>query len=303
MTDRISTYATSASLTNQALKLQSRFATTQQQQSSGLKSEHYDGIARDSKRLLNLQSQFDAITANVTSISAAQSRLTAMQNAMDGIQDLFTSVLAQFSQAQAGGYTEASSAITAAQSQAWRDELVSLLNTQYGGSYLFGGGAKDTAPVNLSAAGYDPNDLSVYPDYGYYQGDDVTDSVRASQTLRIDYGVTAENSAFEKAIRALSTAIVNPADPEILARAQALIKEASNEVADISGILTGKASILEKESQMHAATLDYLDSAISDLRNVDMASTTLQLTQLETQLEASYATLSKLLSLKLSDYL
>lgn len=303
MSDRIASYATMTHLTLQALRLQASYAATQTQQSSGLKSEYMRGIAADSKRLLNLQAQFSAIGTQAASVATAQQRITAAQSAMDGMQQVLTTVLGHLAQAQSGGNENATAAITSAQAAAWRDELAALLNSAYGGSYLFAGSAKDTAPVDFAAGGYDPAADPAMPDTRYYTGDGLTDAVRASAQLRVEYGVTADHPAFEKALRALTLVAANPADTDIMQQAYTLIRDASSGVADISGILTARADILARESEMHTATLDYLDNAITDLRSVDMAQATLQLTQLEAQLEASYSTLGRLLNLKLTDYL
>jgi flagellar hook-associated protein 3 FlgL len=304
MSDRISSYATTGSLMQQALRLQSNYTSTVQQQSSGLKSETFSGIAGDAKKILNLESQFSSITANIAAINTAQQRITSMQGALEGMTSLFTTVLSQLSAAQSGSNADSLTNLSASTATDWRDTLVGLLNTEFAGGYLFGGSDDTIKPVNLSAVGYDSaSQTAATADTGYYQGDASLDTVRASGSLTVTYGVTANNAAFEKAIRALTLVTNNPNDSATIQSAYTLMQEAANGVADLSAILTSKASLLEQQANMHTATLDYIDSAISDLRNVDIAATTVQLTQMETQLEASYSTLSNLLNLKLTDYL
>lgn len=302
MVDRISSFGHMNTLVDQAMRLQSRYAATNNQTASGLKSESYDGIARDSQRLLNLESQFTSITAQIEGMKASQNRLNAMQEATTGISELLTNVMARLTQAMSGGSATNTAAITVAQADAWLGELGSLLNSRYGDSYLFAGSVKDGAPVNLSDPDYDPTQTAS-PNTEYYQGDDKLDSVRASEHLKVSYGVTAADSAFELAIRALQLLQQNPTDMAALNQVHALISASSDAVTDITATLASKSDVLGKEIDTQTAMLDYLDTNITDLRNVDLAKATIELAQIETQLEASFSTLSTLLKLKLTDFL
>lgn len=302
MVDRIASYGQTNALITQAMRLQAKYASTQAQSVSGLKSENFDGIAKDTQRLLNLESQFSTITAQIETMSAAQNRLTAMQSATDSISSLLTQVMSALTQAMSGGASMDTTTVTTAQAQGWLDSLVSTLNSKYGSSYLFSGSARDVAPVDLTDADYDATQTAT-ANTDYYQGDGTLDTVRASGHLKLTYGVTADNTAFEQAIRALQLIAANPDDQTALTEAHTLLGNASDAVADISGVLASKASILSAESETQTAMLDYLDTNISDLRSVDMAQATIELTQIETQLETSFSTLSTLLKLKLTDYL
>lgn len=302
MVDRIASYGHTNTLITQAMRLQAKYAETQAQSVSGLKSENFDGIAKDSQRLLNLESQFAAITTQIETMTSAQNRLTAMQSATSSISDLLTQVMSVITQAISGGSGTDVETVTTAQAQAWLDGLVNTLNSKYGSSYLFSGSAKDVAPVSLSDADYDATQTAS-ANTDYYQGNQTLDTVRASDHLKLTYGVTADNAAFEQAIRGLQLLAANPTDQTALEQAHALVSNASDAVADISGVLASKASIISAESETQTAMLDYLDTNISDLRSVDMAQATVELTQIETQLETSFSTLSTLLKLKLTDYL
>jgi flagellar hook-associated protein 3 FlgL len=303
MADRIASYASTSSLMAQALRLQSTYAKTNAQQSSGLKSEHYEGISGEAKKLINLQTQFDSISAYSSVISSATSTMNSMQGALDNVSKMFTTILGQLTQLQGGTAGGTSGPLTAAQVNSWRDELASLLNIKQGGQYVFGGSVTGTAPVDLADIDYDPTADGTVPDTGYYQGDSELASVRANDHLRVSYGISADNPAFEKAFRALSLLAANPTDTATITQAHALMKEASAGAADLSGVLASKTAVLEQEANLHVATLDYLDTRITELREVDITQTAVQLAQLEAQLEASYSTLTTLMNLKLTDYL
>ena len=100
------------------------------------------------------------------------------------------------------------------------NELASLLNTQYDGRYLFAGSRTETAPVDMSA--YSNTTSATTADTSYYQGNDELASAKVSTSQSITYGVTADNTAFEQAMRAFSmitNATSSPADSTTLSSA------------------------------------------------------------------------------------
>lgn len=302
MTERIATYSTTTNLLNQAIGLQAEYSRTQLQSSSGLKSEHYSGISLDSGRLLNLESQFSSLSAQVAAMKSAQTRLDATQDVTSDISTLLETINSQLTISLDGTQTSSAAPVLGSQAQTWLTEMSGLLNKQYAGNYLFGGSMLNATPVNLSDPSYLPLLAPSTPITTYYQGDSTTQSVRVSSSVRINYGVTADNPAFEKIFRALSLVVSNPGDTPTLNQAFDLIKTASTEVADITATLSSKGNILLREVNTQSATLDALDTSISDLRDVDITQTAVKLSTIETQLQASYTTLTTLLKLSLSDY-
>ena len=298
--DRISTFGNTNSLIQQTMQVQATYAAKQAQTASGLKSESYSGIASDSQQLLSLESMYSRITGQVAAGNAAENRMNSMSSTLGSISSLITSSMSTLSAAMSGTGTSGSTA-TSADLQQDLSELVSLLNSSYGGQYLFGGAVTDTAPVNTSASGYNP--LGGSADTTYYQGDSNTTSVAVSDTLTVNYGITADNPAFEQALRALAVAVANPTDTTQLQSAYDLLSSASDGVSSISSDLGNKIKTVDNQVTLQSTTLTHLDSTISDLRNVDVASVSVQLSEIETQLEAAYGSLTKLLSLNLTDYL
>jgi flagellar hook-associated protein 3 FlgL len=61
MVERISTFSSTNRLISENMRLQSNLARTQLQLSTGLKSVHYEGIARDTQRLLSLETSKEAL--------------------------------------------------------------------------------------------------------------------------------------------------------------------------------------------------------------------------------------------------
>lgn len=301
MADRISTFQTTSKSLSQTLSLQAKYADKQVQSASGLRSETYTGIAGDSNKLLNLQSQFDVVNNQILVINSAKGRMGAMDAALGGIVEVVSTISSQLMTATTD--SNGISAVTAEQANAWMTEIASYLNRQYAGDYMFGGSVQNVAPVDLSDVLYTPTAAPTTPDTDYYQGDNAAITVRASTSLKVDYGITADSDGFEKIFRALSLIAANPSDQATLLSSYDLVRDALSDIADERSALGSKTALLEQEYNSQVAALDYLKGSVSDLRDVDIAATAVELASIETQLQASYSTLSTILSLKLTDYL
>jgi flagellar hook-associated protein 3 FlgL len=96
--------------------------------------------------------------------------------------------------------------------------LLTQVNQQVGGNYLFAGGNTSVAPVDLShyptlSTGTDANGNPTLaydpttPDTGYYTGDNSIQSVQVNLQQTLSYGVLASNPAIEEAIRSVQQVI------------------------------------------------------------------------------------------------
>lgn len=303
MVSHISSYTTNTNLFNQAQRLQANYAKAAQQSASGLRAENFNGISSDAQRLLVLNGDYSNLTAQAAGMKAAQLRVGAMQNAVDSITDTLNKVATFFVDVQSGINTAAATPGFVAQATTLRDSIVGLLNSQVGGAYLFGGSAYDRAPVNITDPGYTPGAAPTVPNTSYYQGDASIDSIRVSDTQRVDYGITAGHPGFEMALRALELYIGDPSTAATVTQATDLNKSAINEVTELRGQLLSRLNIITDAASNNTVTASYLQDNIASVRDVDIAAAATQMSQYETQLQASYSAFSKLLQLRLTDYL
>jgi flagellar hook-associated protein 3 FlgL len=233
--------------------------------------------------------------------TSADNRVQAMYSATGSVADLLSNFKAELTSAS-GASADTSSLTTIAQGD--MEDLASLLNTQYGGRYLFAGSKTESAPVDLS--GYSNTTSTTTADTSYYNGDDQIAAAKVSDSQTIKYGVTADNSAFEKAMRAFSmiaNATTSPIDSATIASALDLVTSALDGVTGVQTQLSLHASQLERAVSTQQDYQSYASSLSSTLTDVDVAAVTAEVSTYQTQLEASYSALSKILSLKLSDYL
>jgi len=85
MADRIATFTQTNQLILGNTRLQSNYAERQLQVASGFKADNYAGIARDTSRLLSLESDVDRITQQAENTQIVADRLDLMYDALGSI--------------------------------------------------------------------------------------------------------------------------------------------------------------------------------------------------------------------------
>lgn len=300
MVDRIATFAQSTSVTKDLMRLQSTYAEYEEQSASDLKSDNYQGIANRTQQLLNMESDYRRLSSQTENAQTSLDRVNSQYSTLQSISDLLTTFRSSLSAAMSDGSDSVSLQQLATSTQ---QEMASLLNTQVAGRYVFSGSATDTAPINLNDPDYAAAITPSTADSSYYQGDDFTASVQASDTLTISYGITANDSGFEKALRAMNLVINNPSDSATLTEAYSLVSDSITDISVVSTKNSNAATSLDAQINNNVESMNLIDDLVSDVKNVDLASVTVKLSQLETQLEASYSLATKLLQLNLADYL
>jgi len=299
--DRISSFSHQRQLISQALQVQNKVAAKQTQVASGLESTDYKGVAAETRLMVTLESELQRAQNYIDNGEIVAARIETMYSAVSQVVEVASDARTWLNEALSG-----STDVTAfnAQAQAALDEIVNLLNTQQGGRYLFGGTLTETAPVSLDSypAQTSPSTANV----AYYLGDGETAAYQASPDLTIGYGVSADSSGFEKLIRAMSLAAnasSDPVDKDALTEAYDLATEALDEILVVQTELSLAADKVEQAIDSNLDFQLYSQAVLEDLKYVDVAAATAELSTYETQLEAAYNVLSTLSKLSLTDYL
>jgi flagellar hook-associated protein 3 FlgL len=197
---RVATFALSDQMITAALRTQSIMANEQIQESSGVTSEDFAGYGSDTQSIVNLQVSVTRAQTYIDAATQADSKVQVTYSAVGSVSTLITNLRSQLTAATTGSSTDTASLISSAQDML--QEMGSILNTQYDGQYVFSGASTSTEPVDL--AGFDTGTGSLSTaNTSYYQGDDEIASVRVADDQSVDYGVTADNSAFEQVMRVL----------------------------------------------------------------------------------------------------
>ena len=298
MISRVSSFAHTSAMTAASLKVQAKLADQQDQTASGLKSQTYGGIARSTASVLTLGNQSARLTADNTAASSAAAYVQAAYSAVGEIADLATTIKTQLASMMSSSTLDAGT--TGQYAADWLTDLQALLNSQQGGTYLFSGQATDTAPVDFTAAGYDP---TAGADTGYYGGATTGRTYSSSEGQTVSLSVSASSSAFEQLARAIATVAANPSDPDAIASAYALSGTALSGVGTLQETIAIQASSLQSATDRNTAKIDAIDALVTDLKGADLTQAAVLTTQYQTQLEALFSMISTLSSLSLTKYL
>ncbi len=150
--------------------------------------------------------------------------------------------------------------------------------------------------------GYDPNNPA------FYKGDTQKLSARIETTTTMEYGITGDESGFEKLFRALFMAKnanvqSGSIDTATLDAALALALEAIAEIPDIRSAVGSDRGILEETKSRHLDFLVSTTEAVSDIENVDVVEIIARISAQQVQLEASYTLTARLGQLSLVNFL
>lgn len=301
MVERVSTFGLSQTMLRSALAVQSNYSTASTQKASGLVAATYGELGGKAASLISAESSATQLATWQSNTQIANDRTQAMYSAVGSMVDQLTALRSTLTSAKSSSGTETDL------NQVGTDLLADLaaqMNLRQDGRYLFAGSNTDTTPVDtslLSAASVPSS-----ADTAYYTGDSLVASVRVSGQQTISYGVTADGTGFEMALRAaniLANMTTSPLDETALDEAYALATEAMDNLIAVQSGLSTVSERLETAMTRQTDALDLLDSMASDLKEVDVAAVTVKLSAYQTQLEASYSALGKVSELSLTKYL
>src|SRR5258708_2616256 len=134
-------------------------------------------------------------------------------------------------------------------------------------------------------------------------------SVQIDNGVSLQYGIPADTHAIRTvlgAIFALATTNLNTTTQggfrEVAARAAADLQTGSREVSTVASTLGVKQQTLDATKTRLSDFTTTLQTQLSSLNDVDMASAVSQLTETQTQLEASFKLISSLKTMSLANY-
>jgi flagellar hook-associated protein 3 FlgL len=298
---RVATFALSDQMITASLRTQSIMANEQIQEASGVTSEDFAGYGSDTQSVVNLQVSVTRAQSYIDAGTQADSKVQVMYSAVGSVSTLITDLRTQLSAATTSSSTSTASLISSAQDML--SEMGSILNTQYDGEYVFSGASTSTAPVSLTSYDSGTGSLST-ADTSYYQGDDQIASVRVADDQTVNYGVTADNSAFEQVMRVLKyVANSSSLSSSDITTALDMASTALDATSVVQSKLSDASSQIEDASSRQTDYKGYASTLGSDLTSVDVAAVTAQLSTYQAQLEASYSAISKIESMSLASYL
>ncbi|HTZ79845.1 MAG TPA: flagellin [Stellaceae bacterium] len=301
-----------ANATLQTIKqLQDLANKYQTQVNTGLVSQDYSGLNGQAGQLTNLQSSVAQRQSFLNTITTVQQRITEYTTVVSSVE----TVVQQFAENLPNGAYGTVPDDIQSQAKQILTEISDLLNSQDGNRYIFAGSNINTPPVDttgLPNPGTLTTSVSGPPPNGYYTGDDNLAQAKVDTATTIQYGVSADNPAFENAIRALnflanlpagSPSQSNPTDVANVTAATTLVGQSITELQAITGKLSFQSAQLNNLQTAHTNALNLTQTSIQNIETVDPATAITKLNQAETNLQASYSTISALSNLSLTNYL
>lgn len=285
------------------LDAQQRLNDGQLRISSGKKSEHYSGVARDARRIVNVETSHVRTTQFISNNNLVGQRLQTMETNVAQVFDLVTQYKTLIINAL--NADNASDLAMPIQTQSLMDEISALLNVEQDGRFLFSGSRTDTRPVDqggLPGAYTVPtvNNDSI----GYYSGDTTNLTIQADENFTVSYGVHAGEQGFEQAIRAMHMVIIGPpGDRATLDDALRVIDQAIDGVSDIRTQIGASRAALENVNGRLDDFLLFSEQTISDLENTDITEVITRMNSDQVAVEASFAVISRLADLTLTRFL
>ena len=208
----VSGFAANKFVLQQNLEAENRVQEQRIQVSTGKKSQTFDGISDNVRRLEGLESDFAANEAFQRNVDRTELRLQEMESSVSTLNDTASRFRTQLlSAANDGGNLESIDLGKIAST--FRDEVVGQLNTEVGGRFLFSGSATNTTPIDLTSA----SGFSDIKNGAYFKGNGEELTARVTQSTTLDYGISAEpgkGKGFQKLMTALSRVIENPESPD-----------------------------------------------------------------------------------------
>jgi flagellar hook-associated protein 3 FlgL len=306
----IGTLAQQTLMLQTILHLRSQADDLQQQVSTGLKSPDYSGLGAGASQVANLQASVTHRQAYLDTITTVQQRVQEQSTVLSSVESLAQS----FSQGLSSAFSTSPSTIQT-QAKAFLQAVTDSLNTSDGNRYLFSGSLTSTAPVDITKLP-NPGSLGTAVNQpvpaGYYAGNDTVPQAKIDDNVTLPYGVTADNSALETIIRVAnylanlppgSPSSTNPADVAAVNQATTLMTQGITGLQQIEGKLSLQSSQLQHVQQSHQNFINLAQTNIQGLESVDPATAITQLNQVETDLQASYQSISALQQLSLVNYL
>src|SRR5579864_798684 len=283
-------------------QLQTQANTLESQVSTGLKSTQLSGFGATAGQLTNLQNEISRNQSFIDTISTVQQNIQESSTALTSIENLISNFASGL---QTSAFNTAPNTIQQTASQLLQ-EVGDFLNTQGANGYIFSGSLTKIAPFDptgLPNPGTLTAPVNGATPAGYYAGNDTAASATIDNNFTISYGVTADNPAIENIVRTLnflanlppgSPSTTSAVDQANVIQAQTLLTQGVTGLQSVIGTLASQTAELNQVQQEHQNTISLAQSNLTNAESVDPATVITQLNQLETNMQASFTTISDL---------
>ena len=309
MVSRVTNLSSNRLVQSIILKSQDRINDAQLKLSTQQKSQDYLGIGNEASRLVTVEASNRRIDQFLQDNSFISMRLSSMLNSMDSVKKVLNDVRGLVREILddgnvPGGFDKDEI------SEIKMDEIQSFLNVKMNGRFLFAGNKTDTTPVAAGNLATDPtfdgsNETTAEPAF-YYKGDDSLVKARIDEGIVLDYGVTANNPAFEKLIRSVriirSTELTDANANAKFLHVQDLLNQSEDALRSLE-LKTGiRLQQLDKNNTNLKDTKNIFSGLVTEIESANTFEAVAELNQVQNMLEASYSAVVRVNQLKLTNF-
>ncbi len=254
------------------------------QVSSGKKLTQLQDSPGDSAELLSLSDQSSDIDVYESSANTASYYLGTADSALNNVNNLLTSIYSEGSQAASNSMSTDDRAALATNIRSLRDQILSLANSQAKGRYIFAGSSVTTAPYQISG------------DSVTYCGDNMINTVSVDQGTEVQPGVPGP-AAFDSVFSSIESLLsaVDSNDVSAIGNALGRFSSAYSQLGQARGTIGSNMTLLQNVQARLQVESTSITTQQSNLQDADMAQATVQLSQVQTALQAAMAAGSSIL--------
>jgi len=299
MLNRIGDFAQQDRMTSLLLQTQTRSRLTQAQVSTGKVTDRFQDLAPNVERLIDVKMVLQENRQFQDSNNFTNRKLTVMESAISDLFEMGTRAQTLAIQRTSDGSTLPG--VLGPEFQSLLDQAVGLLNTEMDDRYVFSGSRTDQEPVVL-----DPSFTTFgSSDDTYYQGDDLSLSIRADVNIEVSYTMSADLEGFRELVGGLRGLINGDTldDSVVLEDSLGLVHESLGKIADYQAEIGVRQAQLDRINQRHTDAEVYLENRISEIEDVDITEAITRLAEDQILLEGAMATIARLSQLSLVEYI
>lgn len=271
-----------------------------QEVATGLKYDVFSANAPAATRSLEVRAHRSANEAYLSSNLVLQGRLDSTASTMAGIAELGRTFM---DLSLTGAIMTDQRNVYRQQARHTLEQIASLLNTTYGGDYLFSGQATGTAAVRVV-------DMPPAPVTVDFLGSPARLSSRIDDTTVLDHGVSATDEAFRTLLTAIGNAINSDVSAMTDAQFDALrtgitaqLDGGLRQLTALQARLGNQQKVLDDRIDGQHALENLYTREVTDIEGADVEETAVRLQSMEMQLRATYEVTARMGRMTLLDYL
>lgn len=280
--------------------VQAELAELQKQISSGIKADDFRDLNGQVEQFTYLEARTKQViryqqsnTIGIARLKTADQAMNQVEQLADNMEDLLV---------QRRNPALADNIGFQQQMKNLMQSVAKELNISFEGRFLFSGTSTDEVPVPNALA--EPVQVGV-PDDSYYNGSKQNVTFRVDDRVEFDFPVRADAEAFQKLYAAANLALrgdINDED-EDLRNAINMIQEAQDGISALRGQVNNNIINVTQINDRHKTLELYWKGVTEEVSKTDIVAASIQVSNNEAILQASFQAYARLSQLRLTDFL